>query len=160
MPRQQWLRDAQDIFHAFAGDDLSAYFGFTPRLHLVERAAPNAFAVTPSSIVVSSGLMEITGSSSEFAFIIAHELGHLLVEREGGTHTLAPHGTGVDEQLADELAADAFALRLLKSRGFDPTAGSAVLQKIMAATRSSGGVPEAIFPGLEARIMAMIRAAD
>jgi len=155
--KSAFIRDAHDIFHAFAGDDVTAYFGFKPRLHLVERSTPNAFAIGPDSIVVSSGLLDITDSSSEFAFIIAHELGHLLSERGNHTHALAPTQLGMDERFADELTADAFALRLLSSRGFDTSAGVTVLSKIVAATRSAGGSPDALFPSIEARILAMNR---
>jgi predicted Zn-dependent protease len=152
---QEWLRDAQNLLHAFAGDDLNAYFGFKPQLQLVEHRAPNAFALRPGSIVVSSGLMELTGSSSEFAFIIAHELGHLLAERGDHAHTLAPIQAREADTMAAELAADAFAMRLLRSRGFDPTAGIEVLRKIEAATRRSGASPEALYPTIESRIVAM-----
>lgn len=157
LDESDWLRDGQGILHALAGDDLRAYFGFHPRIQLIERTLPNAFALAPGAIVVSSGLLDITASSAEFAFILAHELGHLVLGRGDKLHTLAALHTGSEDRLSEEFAADAYAVRLLQDRGFDPTAGVAVLKKVADSTEQAGGAPEALYPSITARISAMNR---
>lgn len=154
----QWVYDSQGILHAFAGDDLKAYFGFHPRIEVIDRKLPNAFALTPGHIVVSAGLLELTSSSSEFAFVLAHELGHLLLQRGEDVHTFANLQPEVDHRLAAEFAADAYAMRLLKNRGFDSTAGVAVLRRIADTAQSAGASSTALFPSIEARIVAMAKA--
>jgi len=153
----RWRRAAEEILHAFAGDDLHAYFGFHPRIQLVEKTVPNAFALAPGAIVLSSGLIDITASTSELAFVLAHELGHLILGRGDELHTLAAVRTGHDDRLAEEFAADAYAVRLLKERGFDPGAGVDILNKIVESTERRGGAAETLFPSINSRIVAMRR---
>jgi len=151
----RWANDGRGILHAFAGDDLKAFFGFTPRIDIVERDTPNAFALHPNRIAISSALLELIDSTSEFAFIIAHELGHL---REGGSRsvdTFAPIEPHSDNRISHELAADVYAMRLLDSSGFDPRAGITLLDKLGAASRRAGAAPEVVYPSLQRRIVAM-----
>jgi len=151
----RWLQDGREILHAFAGDDLFAYFGFRPRIHITSQASPNAFAVKPDSIVVSTALLDLIDSTSEFAFVIAHELGHLVLDRRESIQTLAPLDTAVTVAVAQEVAADSYALELLRSAGFDPTAGRALLSKIGGLTGQSGVPVASVFPSIPARLSAM-----
>lgn len=152
---ESWVNDGREILHAFAGDDLAAYFGFQPRLHVVQRAIPNAFAVQPDSIVISTGLLDLLNSTSEFAFVIAHELGHLVLAGREAVHPLAPLDAALEDAVAHEIVADAYALDLLESRGFDPGAGPALLAKIGSVAAQSGISVNHVFPSIPARLTAM-----
>jgi hypothetical protein len=155
IPNERWLHDSREILHAFAGDDLTAYFGFRPRIHITNQASPNAFAVRPDSIVVSSALLHIIDSTSEFAFVIAHELGHLVLDRKDSIHSFAPLEATAHDPVAHEVAADTYAIELLQSAGFDPSAGRALLTKIGGATVRAGVSMATVFPSIPARLSAM-----
>jgi len=57
--------------------------------------APNAFALPGGQVLVTSALLEQTGSENELAFVLAHELGHV-----AGRHPLRALGRGLLLSLA------------------------------------------------------------
>lgn len=65
-------------------------------------------------LVVSSGLLERVENQEEYAFILAHELAHMIL---GHHHTLKSHTSGSIEhlraQVRHEIEADKLALELL-----------------------------------------------
>jgi Zn-dependent protease with chaperone function len=55
--------------------------GYALRVGATEAAEPNAFALPGGNVLVTSGLLARAGSENELAFVLAHELGHV-VERD------------------------------------------------------------------------------
>lgn len=116
----------------------------------------NAFVSKDGFIIITEGLLEQLEGREEIAFVIAHELAHLLkghprhlekdptilerirteVERRMGTSIV---GTGLQMLLGvttsyytreKEREADAEAVRLMAKAGFDPMAGKRALRRL------------------------------
>lgn len=117
--------------HAFGGDDLQAYFGFVPEIVITDDALPNAFAKAPNRIEVSEGLVQVTQSAHELAFVVAHELAHHMLEHSVAYPAFAdaplPQPTAM---MTWEHAADGVALKLLQGGGFDPYTAPELLDRL------------------------------
>lgn len=117
---------------------------------------PNAFALPGRVIVVTDEMIELCGSQSELAAILAHEIGHVEGRHSlrsmlqnagvaaaiglllGDLSSAVAFGT-VPAVLASlkysrsmETQADEFAVRRLSSKGIDPENLARVLEKLMA----------------------------
>ena len=123
---QSLLHQSKAMLHKLAGDDLNAFLGFEPQLEVLISPRPNAFAVAPNKLVLSSALgNNNSASSAELAFVIAHELGHFIL---GHHHKHSHHkhnkaGPTEDtlslRELELEIEADIFAIQLLRDAGLD-----------------------------------------
>jgi Zn-dependent protease with chaperone function len=89
-----------------------------PRISIEPDTRPNAFVRDSKEVVITEAALEVVESSSELAFILAHELSHIAL---GHLRPGAP---------ADELQADRLALSLVRRAGFDPCASQAVLARL------------------------------
>jgi Peptidase family M48 len=83
---------------------------------IIENTHPDAFLVNRQRIVLSSGILAHIDNYTDLAFILAHELGHLLLpkplkELNNGTERL--HVLGKNNPV-EELEADRFAQWILK----------------------------------------------
>ena len=105
--------DAFDsILHQLAGDDLKSFFGFTPEIKVIQSAAPNAFAIWPNQILLTSGLLDLGQNRPQISFVIAHELSHLMLKHHPHqASTLLP--SNAISAIASELDADKLAIALL-----------------------------------------------
>lgn len=88
----------------------------------------HAFAKSfPGSIVlVSTSLLQSCSSESELAFVIAHELGHIVL----GHHTLAVKGISLEELRERELAADYFAANAIIRAGYSLNGAFSSIQRL------------------------------
>ena len=121
-----WSLYARDILHTIAGDDTSAFFGFTPTIEIVSNPLPHAYVTRDGKLTFSSGILSLVRSRSEYAFLLAHELAH---EMLGHTKHLA--GGSHSEDLVDrEITADSLAMDLLEEAGFEKEAGINLLKKL------------------------------
>jgi predicted Zn-dependent protease len=116
---------------------------------------PNAVALPGGSVFVSRALLEMChGERDEMAFFIAHEMAHivrrhalerivkdaalsLLLRQTSGRHAAGAWLSNAGRQLLsgaysndDELAADSFAVELVRSAGGDALAGERLLEKL------------------------------
>jgi hypothetical protein len=134
-------------------------------IHIIDRAAVNAWAMPGGKIVVYTGLLDrIKPIDNEIASLIGHEIAHAL--REHGAERISEQLTtglildvavsvlGIDERYAliadlltdvvftlphsrqHELEADALGLELAARAGFNPTGGVSLWRKM---TRKAGG---------------------
>ena len=88
----------------------------------------NAFG-RPGSIQINLSVSElISDSSSELAFIVGHELGHVAQFQRGKTLLIA----NVEQD------ADLFGMMLMLGAGFDPYAGAGALAKLSMVTGQAG----------------------
>lgn len=90
----------------------------TPRISIEPNTRPNAFVRDSKEVVITAAALEVVESSSELAFILAHELSHIALGH------LSPGSP------ADELQADRLALSLVRRAGFDPCASLVVLARL------------------------------
>lgn len=139
---------AQRVIRDLVGDDPRAVLGISPRIGIFKSPTPNAFALAPNTIVLSSGLMEIINTESELAYVLSHELAHLILKHSSSTkHTpqaLAPNS--LNSQIQHEVEADLYAFQLLASTRYHGiTAARNLLLKLEAASQRS-------FPSIAARL--------
>jgi hypothetical protein len=100
-----------------------------PKIVIDDSQSINAFSIGSDTVQVSLGMSELMSDSpSELAFVIAHELGHLIQLQTGDRSN--------DPNL--EFDADIKATILLLMSGYDPYAGTGALAKLKMATGSSG----------------------
>lgn len=95
-------------------------------VRLVAGAEPGAHADLESSVIeLTEGAVEQGWSDDELYAVLAHELGHLVSKARRTAGCLATEA----EQQQDELAADAFAVDLLKAASRDPRSLARVLAR-------------------------------
>lgn len=112
------------------------------RISLSDHSFPNAYAVpglpdtgAPDGVVLTRGLLEQLRSRSELAFVLAHEISHVMHGHFPGalpaalmTPAQRSHIAAVHKEW--EYSADADALERLRQSGFDPNGALAVLARL------------------------------
>lgn len=141
------------VMHRLAGDDLTAYLGFTPQVELLHSPLLDAFVSKQGKISITTGFFDLLPSDdSELAFLLAHEISHHILNhhrsaRFQGTKSLKK------AHLRREIAADALAIRMLHEAGFDTLAGQRLLEKILNFARENELPMGAIYPSLQLRLL-------
>ena len=145
---------SRKIIHDLVGDDLAAYLSISPEINVIKVSQPAAFAAS-NRLIISTGLLEMSNSASEIAFVLAHEMGHLALHHHGA------HFTGDRDQMqmemANELDADQFAVQLLHDSGMEPRAGIAILSRLDHLGTEHGIQARSLFPSIGGRIQALKR---
>jgi PDZ domain-containing protein/peptidase M48-like protein len=135
-----------------------------------EPGCASQFNLTPSTalnawsdgdyVVVTTAMADFAERDDELAFVVAHELSHNILtpaeERDEPGGLLAAFGIGAGSIRADEIRADVYAVRLMRTAGFNPLNAVPFLKR--SAKRIGSGVT-ATHPGVERRIGALITAA-
>lgn len=103
---------------------------WAPRLYYNTALAINAYATQGSEVHVYLALAELVrDSDSELAFAIAHELGHIVQQRENALLFVSDN---------KEFDADVWGTLISLMAGYDPYAGSGTLAKLSMATGDVG----------------------
>jgi Zn-dependent protease with chaperone function len=146
-------RAVSKVFRGIVGDDAKTFLGFVPEIEVREAVVPFAYAATGPRVVLSTGLIRRLADEDELAFVLAHELGHLLLHHEERFDRAAFDGTNrsLEVLIQSELAADRVALRLLEGSPFSADSAAAVLAKLAGGGRPGRFRPE-LFPSLARRI--------
>lgn len=152
--RTDWLTELGSVLSQLSGDDFGAAFGFVPGIFSEQNPNPSAAALGPDRIVVSSGLLGLLDNHSEFAFVLAHEIAHVML---GHHHQEIDRSVAMQEQIDQEVEADLLAMQLLASGGFDPQSAKSVLAKISLFGSNYGLPLEKIYPSLKLRSAAIDR---
>jgi hypothetical protein len=101
-----------------------------PTLQILDGKVVNAYAQGGTTVAVTLGLSQlISDSPSELAFALAHELGHIFQQQNGGSLLLHPD---------PEFDADLWGTVIAVSAGYDPYAAAGTLAKLSMATGSAG----------------------
>lgn len=130
---------------------------------IVDAPFPNAFTLPDDSIVLTDDLVALARSPDEIAGVIAHELGHVearhvvknIVRQMGlglfidivfggagaGQTVAAVNLLALRYSRADEIEADAIALRLMDEAGLNPAAAGALFRRLAEAEQGFS-IPE------------------
>lgn len=150
----KWEDYTKEILHALGGDDVVAFFGFNPNLKVRISPDLNAHAIGPDKIIISSGLLGLIQNVDEYAFVLAHELGHIVLHHQNGGNLIArcdlPRSS-----LEREIEADQYAIRLLSEAGFSTQAGVNLLKKLGDFGTTEGFSLSTAYPTLEPRRTAL-----
>jgi hypothetical protein len=114
--------------------DIARGAGFltsVPDLVISEERMVNAYAQNGNTVGIYLGLSElISDSGSELAYAIAHEVGHIIQQQNGGRLTF--------DLSNPEFDADIWGVLLATFAGYDPYAVSGALAKLAMATGTAG----------------------
>lgn len=103
---------------------------FEPSLKISYEPEINAFAMNGNTIQINVALSQlISDSQSELAFVIAHEMGHIIQMQTGDQS---------DDPTNYEFDADIKGTLLALFSGYDPYAGAGALAKLSMATGTAG----------------------
>lgn len=148
-------RDIREALHTVAGDDLSAFFGFTPSITISNSPFPNASMRGRSGIVVSKGLLSMCRSPSELSFVLLHEIGHSVLGHSWGPKQRQPKlvGNALEVLLTQEAAADRYALSIMAKAGLDTGAPRSILERIRHEGLSVTPTFDAVYPSISRRAL-------
>lgn len=111
----------------------------------------NAFAHSfPTGVVLlSTALVERCNSEAEFAFILAHELGHVVL----GHHSTAISSLDLGELKRRELAADSFGVEAIGKAGYSVGAAFTSIQRMNSIWDFYGEQQTSGYPSSAERLM-------
>lgn len=106
---------------------VGALEGQVPTLTIADELISNAYAVHPNRIVITEQLLRKLSNQDELAFVIAHEIGHLVlhsgarqISNSKQVAQLQGNANQDHQSLQEEIDADAIALQLMQQIGFNP----------------------------------------
>lgn len=150
---------AKGLLHDVAGDDLVSFFGFLPAIEITDSRFPQAYALPQGTIAISRGLLAELRSPDEFLFVVAHELGHEVLEASNTTALLTGARTNLVSPMTRELAADQYALALMKLRNRSSPPASLLAAELLERISHLGqaqGIPfSKLYPSIEVRLAAL-----
>lgn len=114
-----------------AASRLEPVTGISPKIIIKEDDAQSAFVLPDGAVVISRGLLASTGSDDEVAFVIAHEISHIIARDQlpGPAAKLTGLSDPADLQLG-EMRADASAVSFMKKAGYSPEASIGMLKRL------------------------------
>lgn len=116
---------------ARAASRLEPVTGLRPNIIIKEDDSQSAFVLPNGTVVISRGLLASTGSDDEVAFVIAHEISHIIARDQmpGPTAKLTGLSDPTNLQLV-EISADASAISFMKKAGYSPEASIGILKRL------------------------------
>lgn len=146
---KRWEDFTEQIICHFKEQLLSKHETAAISLVVLNTAVPDAFILKNGTMVFSSGMLTLIKSTSEYAFLVAHELAHNLLVEDSKLQTPVQPAPG--DQYHGELDADFLALRLLKAAGFNPAEGLNLLKRIGKTGSQHGLTLDTLYPSLPLR---------
>lgn len=140
-----WEREGNRILHRLVGDDSHSFLGFHPRITVIGANLPLAVLRREDGIVLSTGLLNILESEEEFAFLIAHELAHKLLEHDKEVIHITHSNSAWEEE------ADMLALQLLRGGNMGGRGAAKLLQKLVTFGSGQGFQLGDYYPTLRKR---------
>jgi len=145
-PRQ----DGQAIAARIIQDAFPELLPVIPRIKLVTNPRLYAYTCQDEKLVFSTGILSLVGSHSEFAFLIAHEIAHLVL-KHGPVSPIAGTRDNLPESMQREIEADRLALRLVKNSGYPQGSGLDFLMRLSNYGKEQGVSMDMIYPSLSVR---------
>lgn len=116
---------------ARAASRLEPITGLHPNIIIKEDDTQSAFVLPNGTVVISRGLLATTSSDDEVAFVIAHEISHIIARDQmpGPAAKLTGLSDPTNLQLT-EISADASAVSFMKKAGYSPEASIGMLKRL------------------------------
>jgi predicted Zn-dependent protease len=112
-------RVVQRVLQNLIGDDSYSSVRLVPAVVIQHSSHPNAFArATQKQVVITTAMLDAFRNTSEVAFVLAHELSHLILEHSNAT------------DYAAEYEADRLAISMLKASGYNSCSGVSLLARL------------------------------
>jgi predicted Zn-dependent protease len=111
-----------------------------------------------SEVVLSKGLLGMLDTRAELAFVLAHELGHIVLghnRRHDSARYALTGGAALQAGIEREIEADNFALKLLSTSGYEPQTARSFLSRLEQFGTGHGVMMRRSYPSLEARLNAL-----
>lgn len=110
---------------------LEPVMGVNPKIYIKDDHSQSAFVLPNGTVVISSGLLASASSDDEVAFVIAHEVSHIMARDQmpGPGADLTGLSDPTSLQL-NEIRADASALAFMKDAGYNPGAALNMLKRL------------------------------
>jgi Zn-dependent protease with chaperone function len=151
--RQFTSADIPHTLHLLFGDDVAAFTGFSPTIVVSPQRVPNAFARGSSTIVITAGLLAAIDSEDELAFVLAHEVAHLMKhQKRTAQYSLLPPRSRPQSLLELEFDADLFAVRIMERAGLSVGAAASILERNGRFGAEFGAPLSSTHPSLLARL--------
>ncbi len=110
---------------------LEALAGQKPPIIITPELKKDACVLPNGNIIITTGLVASCESDDELAFIIAHELSHIVAKDFENSGTPALTGSkGIPDSELRELKADMSAVHYIKNAGYNPYASIRVLTRL------------------------------
>ncbi|RKY38664.1 MAG: hypothetical protein DRP81_04555 [Candidatus Omnitrophota bacterium] len=141
------------------------------RFYVIDEDEKNAFSIPGGYVYINKGLLDILDSDDEVAFVLAHEIAHIVARHsikklqaalgcqmlilvslpaeksasfyQGLSFALAQIMSGYSRE--DEFKADELAVKYSKNAGFSPSAGIKVLEKLYQSYKKEKAQPLSYF---------------
>lgn len=110
---------------------LEPVMGMNPKIYIKDDRSQSAFVLPNGTVVISTGLLASANSDDEVAFVIAHEVSHIMAKDQmpGLGADLTGFSDPTKTQLG-EIRADASALAFMKGAGYNPDAALNMLKRL------------------------------
>ena len=122
------------------------------RVRLVRMEQPFAFALPEGTIVVSTGLALRAESEASYAFVLAHEMGHLMLGHYD-QDTADLRNLNLRPQLED--GADQYGLALVTRAGYDPRSAVLAVEELRFHVADTVATEGSTHPELLSRLQRM-----
>lgn len=109
---------------------LGPVMGLNPKIYIKDDRSQGAFVLPNGTVVISSSLIASAGSDDEVAFVIAHEVSHIIARDQMPGPGADLTGLSDPRNQMGEIRADAKALAFMKSAGYKPDAALSILSRL------------------------------
>lgn len=148
-----WIGFGERLIGTLSASQIDPFLTEIPKITVVESTIPNAIITSNMELRLSTGLLKLVRSDAEYAFVLAHELAHLIlghVERRDVVTPEEPQDMAF--YIEREVAADRLAQKILKRANFDAAAALSILTRV-GTLKDERGDPLALsYPSLAARL--------
>jgi len=150
---QNWKHHTHKVLHMLSGDQPSAFLGFEPRMSIAQSPFPNAYIQPTGEITISQGILDLVQSDSELAFVIAHEIGHFLLEHHLDNFN---QGQSYRDYQDREIQADLLAIEMMGAVGLNTKSALTLLDRIAKfGGCHQGSSLGQLYPSIQARVEAI-----
>lgn len=114
--------------------------GHKVRITIVNDPKKDACVLPDGSIMITNGFASSLESDDELAFILAHEISHVMAD-DRESRFVVSDVSGIKDMPANQLSeiyADINAVIYVKKAGFDPVAGFRVLKRVAPSSAATG----------------------
>lgn len=117
---------------AAIGERISKCAGIEARILVVDERKPEAYVYPDKTIVVTTGLADLSESDDETAFVIGHEMAHIAKEHGNGEKILTLlNNPSLPDRERQEIEADINGINYARRAGYDPSSAGKLLSRLL-----------------------------